>query len=94
MNRSLSSQDKMLLLAIHECWPETPTLSDLRATCEMLNIPWDFGILKNLLDNRLFTFSDPRDDGEVILKMTTKGRMVVGALIGSRTFGVIMETYL
>jgi len=90
----LGAKDKMLLLAIHECWPETPLLSDLHVTCEMLIIPWEPGILKNLLDNGLIGLSETRDDGEVIIKATTKGRMAVGLLIGSRTFGFPLESYL
>ncbi len=77
----LAAHDKVLLIAIHECWPHTPTIGSLHQACELMDLSWEPGILKNLIDLGLVNLG--QEQGPLTpINITAKGRLVAGLHLG------------
>ena len=86
---TMTDVDKAILLAIHECWPETPTLGEIREVCELMDITWNG--LSSLHRGKFITFGTDME-GTPAVKMTTKGRLVAGFYYGTHAL-IAIESY-
>ena len=89
----LTKRDKKFLRAIHECWPNTVTISGFHDACELAGLGfdykspdkgWDAGWATTLVEKGLIKFVENSDEtGKVTeIQITGKGRLVVGLLAG------------